>query len=333
MRALLSSDLHLTDRKRDEYRWTVFPFLSSFAERQGMDAIFLLGDITDAKDHHSSKLVNRITDSLCRMPVPVYWSVGNHDYADPAHPFFGFLGHLAEQGVHYIAKPTTTHVAGDRVLFLPHTRQPRAVWSKLTRKFKRADLVCCHQTFNKSVASNGMKLDGLPTGLIAKYGYEGPIISGDIHVPQTLGSVTYCGSPHPVRFGDAFAPRVLAYEDGDLRSIPRTTIRRAVIDIFETGDLDSFELDAGDQAKVRIHLRRADFPDWPNIRARVLAELKARKVDVMGVELRERASDRKRKKDEQPARDTTSPSRLFNAFCRHRRIGSDLRVAGRKLLR
>ncbi|HWY34909.1 MAG TPA: hypothetical protein VNX68_09695, partial [Nitrosopumilaceae archaeon] len=62
MSILITSDLHLTDKDRDEYRWGLFPWLKQQIISYKPTTLLFLGDTTDAKDRHSAKLTNRIVD-------------------------------------------------------------------------------------------------------------------------------------------------------------------------------------------------------------------------------------------------------------------------------
>ena len=100
---IITSDLHLTDRARDEYRWELFPWLIELVEETGSDEVLILGDLTDAKNNHSAELVNRMVKELTNLPAHVYVLKGNHDYVDPDQPFFGFLNEIP--GVRFVTHP------------------------------------------------------------------------------------------------------------------------------------------------------------------------------------------------------------------------------------
>ncbi|RPI87194.1 MAG: hypothetical protein EHM40_23155, partial [Chloroflexi bacterium] len=80
---LVTSDLHLTDRPRDAHRFGLFKWLAKKQRKHGVKATFILGDITDKKDNHSSALVNRVVNELTQLEPPVYVLKGNHDFIDP----------------------------------------------------------------------------------------------------------------------------------------------------------------------------------------------------------------------------------------------------------
>ena len=94
MALIITSDLHMTDRLADEYRWPIFPWLKESAAKNQCIEVLLLGDITDAKDHHPSRLVNRLCEALFKLSeeFTVIWLSGNHDFLGTANEaFFRFL--------------------------------------------------------------------------------------------------------------------------------------------------------------------------------------------------------------------------------------------------
>src|SRR5882724_7118261 len=94
MKWLLTSDLHLSDKPRDAYRFGLFPWLAKQQKAHNVDAIFILGDLTENKDRHSAKLVNQTIESLLTLRPPVYILRGNHDGIDPGSPFFKFVNSI-----------------------------------------------------------------------------------------------------------------------------------------------------------------------------------------------------------------------------------------------
>ena len=133
---LITTDLHLTDRSDEAYRWDIFPFLKKQATKHKTQHIFILGDLTDFKDNHSARLVNRIVEEV--VGLTDYGGVtilkGNHDYVDPKTPFFMFLDGMSvdpygsEPVVRFVTDITKTKISNKRVLLLPHTRTPKEDW-------------------------------------------------------------------------------------------------------------------------------------------------------------------------------------------------------------
>ena len=90
---LLTSDLHFTDKPEDSYRFDLFDAMRDWCEEYPIKHIIILGDLTNEKDNHSSKLVNKIVNGIfsltCYCPVDIL--MGNHDYIDPENAYFQFL--------------------------------------------------------------------------------------------------------------------------------------------------------------------------------------------------------------------------------------------------
>jgi len=286
---LITSDLHLTDRERDEYRWQFFSWLEHQLLECDTQHLLILGDLTDAKDGHSATLVNRIVNTLTNLPAKVTILKGNHDYVDENTPFFGFLNEIPN--VEFIIKPTYRTIEGIRTLLLPHTRTPEKDWQEID--FTGVRMVCCHQTFDGAATSNGY---ALPSSISSRYfrrhGCTGWVFSGDIHVPQQLGDVTYVGTPYPVAFGDDHDPRILAVstkmDDRFGRKLTKyepirvPTIRKRNLVITAVVPRD---IRPGDQVKVRVQLPREEFAAWEEHKHRIVAELEYQGAFVHSIEL------------------------------------------------
>lgn len=334
-RILITSDIHLTARPQDEYRWDIFRWLQVRAANHDATEIAILGDLTDQKDCHPSALVNRIFDEVSALSTvaPVTILKGNHDYgADDQTPFFRFLDALP--GVSYVSEP---QVDDDGVTWLPHTRRWRSAWASLWDHFKVAPVIFAHQTFEGATASNGFAMEGISPGTFSTKKCKGKVISGDIHVPQRLGNIYYCGSPHPVAFGDSFEPRALLWSDGKLTTIRRTTIKKAVVRIKEPEALRQHELSEGDMVKIIVTLPREDFPLWDRVKQATLDEAAALELTVCGLELRELKAD-------QPATQKVrvrgvrgrelraAPPTLLEQYGKARKVPEPYIDAGKKLL-
>lgn len=280
VRILITSDLHFTDRVKDEHRWELFPWLRRRIEHLEVDALFVLGDVTDEKNNHSAYLVNRLVEGFSSIQVHTHIIKGNHDYTDPDDPYLNFLN--AIPGVSFYKEPTLIKPG-------PSLMVPHGYWKEANNfKGKGMALVCCHETFRGAIASNGMKLKSNYRPRISRFS-GARVISGDIHVPQKLRDVTYVGCPYPIRFGDTFKPRVLLWDDGDLSSIPRTTIKKLVADIYRPDELiemlDDEEITAGDQVKIRLHLSNEELANWKESREEIFQIGEDEDFDIFSVEL------------------------------------------------
>jgi hypothetical protein len=191
-------------------------------------------------------------------------------------------------------------------------------------------IIFMHQTFRGSVSESGRVLEGISSRRFQRFGC--PIFSGDIHVPQQLGPITYIGCPYHIHYGDQFEPRVLLLNRKfKTQDVQFSAPRKLMLDLSHGKDLNKMrrKLQSGDRAKVRIHLPRSKFGNWPEHRDQVRKT--AKKIDLIlhSVILKEmhdtKRKDDKRIKNESKIRTHTE---TFDAFCSRYDIGSDLVQTG-----
>lgn len=323
MKRLLVSDLHLSSAVRDAYRFEVFKHVRKQAEAHDVEQIWILGDLTDAKDYHPARLVNRVCDELARLAgtgKEIHIVRGNHDGIDPEWPYFRFLNHLV--GVTFHIKAT----AWQDGFILPHVRDPKE-WGELHGHPK---WVMAHATFSGSKGENGQVL---PSELqVPREFRHTRVYSGDVHVPQTVGNVVYVGSPHHVHYGDSFKPRMILLDKDKETSIPVPGIRRLMIDIDPQREQFHIDCNDGDQAKVRVHLQEAALGQWQEIRRNVLAGCQKLGLDVAAIELVRVASERRLPETSHARR---TPLDVLNDFLRQTPTApsKDLAALGRDILR
>lgn len=271
---LLISDLHFTDKVQDEYRWDVFDFVRDYYGKTEDKNLIIMGDLTDSKDHHSAVLVNRIVYMIRQMVeigMEVFILKGNHDYIDPDQPFFEFLEQI--EYVRFIKHPSCILIQGEKCLFLPHTRNPIDEWEtdiQIGRWAKECNLVFMHQSVIGSVTSNGYLMEeGLRQSYFKRF--NGTVFSGDIHLPQKCGPVTYVGSPYSIRFNDHFDGRAIALTTHESRTDTGRSVKnsrlwanemftklgqRRTINIEKLKDLKKSDARPGDQVKVVLTVKK-----------------------------------------------------------------------------
>jgi DNA repair exonuclease SbcCD nuclease subunit len=271
MRALITADLHLNDNVRDSYRHLFLRTFRDLCRKHKVDTAIVLGDLTDAKDKHSAWLVNQVVDYFHRLAgicENVIVLMGNHDYSSENLPFFKLLQRL--ERVYYVYRPiaginapTPVFRSLGRHLWLPHTANPKKEWAGLDTQ--GAELIFAHQTFNGANVGFGRKLEGIdPDELLPG---KARIISGDIHVPQTFGRVTYVGSPYLVDFGDDFEPRILLLDGNKTTSILCDGPQKRLIEAtsIEDAKRECEKVAAeGDILKLRIAVDSIEH--WPETR-------------------------------------------------------------------
>jgi DNA repair exonuclease SbcCD nuclease subunit len=279
--ALITSDLHLVSNESAAYRWDLFPWLNETIAEERVKTLLILGDITDAKDQHRAELVNKIVAAIASLKVPeIIILSGNHDWLQQGHEFFKFLNMLPN--VQFITQPREDlDVKGESAFYLPYSKQPAKDWAGFDLSHYR--WVFMHQTIKGSISSNGQEMEGedLPdlTG-------AGKIYSGDIHVPQVIGPIEYCGSPYHVHFGDKFKPRcVLLERNGNAVDLHFNTISRVTVAVGSIKELRRQKFRAGDQVKLRVQLAESEKHEWSRIKREAQAVLADQGVQIHGIEL------------------------------------------------
>lgn len=334
---LVTSDLHLTDRPDDAYRfrlWDAGGFLESTVQEHRCETVYILGDLTDAKDHHSARLVNTIVDTLAafhaRTGAAIKILRGNHDGTDPGLPFFRFLEHLPP----WLEFFAGAGVAEDgEVLLIPHQRDP----AEFTRLLEFGVgtgvpwLVLAHQTFRGAIAENGSALDGIVRPAV-------PVVSGDVHVPQELGTVLYVGAPYAVRYRDTFVPRVLVVRGGwnqavDYHSVPVVPrMRRPVLEVRELAELEQADTEGAVGVKVRVLLWRSQFGGWAEFARGVRSWAAGRGLPLVGPELVELRRARLGAKQPPVPAPTTSPPELLRKWAGERGVEQAILAVGEEIL-
>jgi hypothetical protein len=278
MTTLVTADLHLSDNPRDAYRLDWLARLPAVLEEHDATRLLILGDLTENKDRHSARLVNDIVDHVAALSelVDVVVLKGNHDYVNEEVPFYRFLDHIPR--VRWINEPTDIKLRGlGRCLFVPHTGD-HEYWSG-ERIRGPHDWYFCHQTFEGADVGHGHRMTGTPRDIFLR---GARVISGDVHVPQKLGPITYVGAPYAVDFGDEYDPRVLLLDENEMTSLPCTGPQKRLVKVggadpvaaLTLGDDHPlgallWKLVPGDVVKVRVDLPEGAIVSRTQVRAAV----------------------------------------------------------------
>ena len=262
MKRLITSDLQLSDLKRDEYRHLfVEQRLTKLVEKYQPDQLLLLGDLTEQKDNHPASLVNRIVKQIYNLSqiCPIKILRGNHEYISIDHPFFEFVEKF--ENVKWYNYPERS----GNCYFLPHTRNYKEDWKDLD--FAGIKYVFTHNIFTGVCAANGHALSGIPPSIFPD-GIR--VFSGDVHEPQTFGNITYIGAPFLCDFGDNYTPRIVLLDDDKVLSIKVGGAQKRLIDMnWSDPDDRPTYANPGDIVKIRINLEMKDVAQWAEIRAEV----------------------------------------------------------------
>jgi DNA repair exonuclease SbcCD ATPase subunit len=276
---IITGDWHLDDSSANTYRWEIFDVLSD--RYYHSMPIAILGDMVDRKDRHSASFVNQVVRELIKLIKRNQCEItilrGNHDTAINGPSYFEFLS--AIDGIHYISNP---YADGD-MLWLPSSIDPKKDWAGIP--FRNYRCIMMHQTvrgsdFGNGIFANSDNMPPIPRGI--------RIYSGDVHVPQAIGDVTYVGAPHPVKFGDTHACQLLEVDLSTYkisRSIKLRPIQKAILEVDNLEQLKHIKsLRPGDQVRVRFTIDRARINEWPINQADVRAWAADRGIVLASVE-------------------------------------------------
>jgi hypothetical protein len=274
---LCVTDTHFDENPANEYRWEVFSRIVEAVKTHGISRVIHLGDFVGKKDRFSSKFVNRLVRSLldvgCLCPFDVLR--GNHDTPLTGPAFFEFLNSMPGW-LRYVVHPIPCE---DGSILLPFADDPASAWEKIDFKDYRAAFI--HQTVTGARGENGTALEGQRFPAFPR---KMKIYSGDVHVPQKQGQVTYVGCPHPIKFGDDFPCRMLLL-DGDtfdvVREIPIETVRKRVVEVDSVDDLRDLKVNPGDTVRVRMSLGTGDVARWGGIEREIAEWAQAVGVDCV----------------------------------------------------
>lgn len=339
MNCLLISDLHLTSNQRDEYRWNLFTWLTEIIPKHDVKDLFILGDITDAKDYHPARLVNRVVDTLIKLYQQtslhhIHILRGNHDGIDPGCSYFRFLGKYPS--IKFIETPYMFPMGSREILMLPHTKDPATAWGGVDLHI--AELIFMHATVTGAVAENGQALqEGVPIGLL-RAARRATIYSGDVHVPQKCGPVEYVGAPYPIRFGDSFKPRAILLENyRKATSLYPPTIRKVLVKIDPSKPVEDFfgkiDLSSGDQLKARVRLTPSEYGDWQSIKKTVSELCAALNVELCGLELeRVQPKIQPRGKGIVAQPKVKTPTDILNEHCVKNKLDPSITATGISIL-
>lgn len=323
MKHLLIGDLHLTDRSRDAYRFSIFNWIRKQQIKYRPEITFLMGDLTDKKDNHSSVLVNRIIRELVQLEPPVFILKGNHDYINEEDPFFKFLNEVHD-GYNFVTSPTKYR----GVMMIPHYRQ-QAQFEEALKCQIGFDILLIHQTIDGTQAESGARLSGFRAAPIASLkGVR--CYAGDVHKPQRSGPVTYVGAPYTIRFGDDFQPRCLLLDEGKEKNLYFDCLKKWSLTVSSPEDIiENEDLLEGDQVKLTLKLPREELVNSGAIKKAVKQACEEKGLEVFGIETQT---------DKQlPARieGAISPSRtpqeIITAYAKQEKLPSQVKQVGLEL--
>lgn len=337
---LITADIHLSDNPRDEYRHRFMEGLLDTVRRKEISVLVVLGDLTEEKDRHNARLVNRLVGHFVELSklLKIIILQGNHDWlTDADNAYFRFLAN--HENITWISKPTPLLMHDEigwdpmlygTALFLPHTHNHVRDWKKW--KLGSFDWIFAHNLFLGATLESGMTgKEGIPTSVFPE---GAKVIAGDVHNPQKVGPVTYVGAPYTIDFGDDYAPRMLRItEGGKLLSVMSKGPAKRLVEVESLDELpeeDGSFISEGDIVKVRYTLGQGEYSKWPDI-TKAITEWAARSKVTLDhiqpmISVFEKAQERKKFTKQ-------SDDALLRRYAKARNVDESTLKVGLKLLR
>jgi len=272
---LLTSDWHLDDQPENEYRWHVFDEIEHVKD---IELIIVAGDVANFKDRHTGTFVNRLVMELRRLKLPVVILRGNHDTPLTGVPYWEFLNNVPD--LEFISKP----IARGAQLFLPHEHDPAQAWAGID--FSLYDVIFMHQSADGADIGHGRRYKSRKGAVPMTVHKQLKIYSGDIHIPQEIGKITYIGAPHHVKYGDDHRCRMLVLNSTyDVeREIVLRPADKMIVEITSVADLQTVKAAKGDQVRLTMTLPAGQINTWQNRRVEIAAWARDKGVTLTSVE-------------------------------------------------
>jgi len=282
---ILISDLHLTDKPEDSFRFNIFNIVKETALPFSHYTLTILGDITEKKDKHTAGLVNTILNHLFSLfndnkLLSIKILTGNHDFIDRAKPYFNFLNHHVK--IQFITEPLEQHNtrSNETILYLPYSSNPMEEWKKFTGPYS---YVFMHQSVQGGQTQSGYIIDAkLPANYFVKKAKK--VYSGDLHVPQTIENITYVGAPYHIYFGDTYTGSIMILTQKESRIQTGQRFPKKHHLIITNQDFNPLNIiQPGDQVKITVKLDPAEFSNYKEIKETIKKKITSCRGHLFGI--------------------------------------------------
>jgi len=333
---LVTTDLHLTDKKEDEYKWSIFKSITDYVTINHVKTLVLCGDLCDKKDRHTSKLVNRICDELEKLLEICPWLEihilkGNHDYLDSDFPFFRFL--KLHPNIRYICSVTVIN----NIAYIPHidfNRDDKNLHSIETLNTTSINVCFMHQTVVDTPVYGGSSVIEAEPTLKDFVKQFDTVFCGDIHVPQQIGNVVYIGAPTAHKYGDEYQGRMLSITDNTWEEILLNNVRKWNItfegdpEVFK--ELDKVDVARGDMVKVNLVFTDHEISEYSFYKTLLIKELETRGI----IKYKINSTVSSTSGDVRPKVELKidTPEQVLEKYCEHRELEGDLIEVGKEII-
>lgn len=160
--------------------------------------LVIAGDLHDSKAIIRAEVANELLTIFANARCRVYILVANHDLVNERGTEHG-LNYLRSSNVDVIQSPVTVSLSGVPVRLIPYQASQEAMETALDT----THLVIMHQGV-KGAWTGDYVHDR--TAVDDHLFFNHTVFSGHYHRHQTIGNVTYIGSPYTITFGEASDP-------------------------------------------------------------------------------------------------------------------------------
>ena len=327
MNKIITADWHFTeDFKNDDWKFRIFIWLGNKCNSLMIKHLIILGDLTENKDRHSERLVNKIVEGFQGLLKStglerIYILKGNHDYK-AKDAFFRFLD---SEKIAFISKPMIVPV--HNYLFIPHG------YEGMIKTPEAIDYVFLHDSYGVCKRENGTTETG--KSIIPAPGLQ---ISGHIHKAQDTGKVIYVGSPYYNEYDvNDYKPRILytTTDNEDLCEFVEEQMfpKRFAITVQDSYELENIikekNLHKEDQIKVKILVFKSETVDKKKLENEVLAICS--KAGVQAVEVSMKIVQRA-KLEQTEGKKKGNSGDILKQYCRANNLSSSFLKIGSGLL-
>lgn len=232
-----------------------FQFVANEINELEPDLVFCLGDIYHNQETIAARALEAahrclsLVKSACdKLGIPHYAIPGQHDtYAEPSsnregifsiRPLSGYFTKIFYQKCNEVVSDKSSNAAA-MIGVIPYVSDPGDFYYSLVDLSQSSDLIVTHHDFAGARYENG-HVSEAPTSPDNSV----PIVSGDIHLPQSVGNVTFVGSliQHKFQQNRLNANGVLLY-DTEKKTLQRyfNTLSRHYVVVRDLQRIKDFE--------------------------------------------------------------------------------------------
>lgn len=256
--AVLISDIHF-NINNITLAATALKMAISEADKLNVPLV-IAGDLHDTKAIIRAEVANVLIQTFQYTGVPTYIMVGNHDLINEKHHEHG-LNYLRP----YVIGVVDSIAAHRGMLFIPYQSSPEKLKAVLS-DIPQGSIIIMHQGFlGANMGDYAQDKTSISPDLVKNY----KVFSGHYHRHQTIGTVTYIGSPFTHTFGEANdGPKgfLVINKDGTFTrkciNLPRHIIKNIEVNDNGVIILDKDTSRPDDKVLIKLHGSRSNLQSF-----------------------------------------------------------------------